>query len=152
MNNGQVESAIRDYLANVIHMSLATCINNKPWVCEVHFVYDNELNVYWRSKQDSRHSQEIAQNPRVAGNIVEQYDMSDKPRGVYFEGAAEKLESVQIGDGVYELFAKRFGLGEEAIEEAKTDGGHKFYKVNVSDMYLFDSRESSPSQKYMLEC
>lgn len=131
-------------------MSLATCVDNKPWVCEVHFVYDDALNIYWRSKQDRRHSQEIAQNPHVAGNIVEQHGSGDKPRGVYFEGVAEKLENVESGDEVYELFAERFGLGEEVVQDAKSDDGHKFYKINVTDMYLFDARESSPGRKYRL--
>lgn len=151
MNNEQVEKTIREYLPGVIHMSLATCVDGKPWMCEVHFVYDDELNIYWRSKQSRRHSQDIAQNPRVAGNIVEQHGMGDKPRGVYFEGTAERLDDVEMGDGVYELFAKRFGLGEEAVADAITEDGHKFYKVNVENIYLFDSRESSPSQKYRLE-
>ena len=151
MNNEAVEKAIREYLSGVIHMSLATCVDNKPWVCEVHFVYDNELNLYWRSKETRRHSQEIEQNPQVAGNIVEQHGPSDKPRGVYFEGTAEKLETTEVGDEVYELFVERFGLGPESVEEAKSEDGHKFYKVKVSDMSLFDSRESSPSQKYKLE-
>lgn len=145
-----VEKIIHEYLPGVIHMSLATSVDNKPWVCEVHFVYDNDLNIYWRSKEDRRHSQEIAQNPYVAGNIVEQHGSQDKPRGVYFEGVAEKLENIEAGDKVYKLFAERFGLGTEIVEDAKKDDGHKFYKVNVSNMYLFDSRESSPSQKYKL--
>ena len=151
MNNETVEKTIREYLTRVIHMSLATCVDNKPWVCEVHFVYDDQLNIYWRSKEDRRHSQEIAQNPRVAGNIVEQHGMTDKPRGVYFEGVAQKLEHVEVGDGVYERFAERFGLGEEIVEDANKDGGHMFYRVNVTNIYLFDARDSSPSQKYTLE-
>ncbi len=44
-----VEKVIREYLPKVIHMSLATCVDNRPWVCEVHFVYDDDLNLYWRS-------------------------------------------------------------------------------------------------------
>lgn len=150
MNNEAVEQAIREYLSDVIHMSLATSVDGRPWVCEVHFVYDDKLNIYWRSKLDRRHSKEIAQNPNVAGNIVEQHGMTDKPRGVYFEGHAERLDNVEIGDGVYELFAHRFELGPEILEDAKAETGHQFYKINVSDIYLFDSRESSPSQKYHL--
>ncbi|HLZ15367.1 MAG TPA: hypothetical protein VKQ34_05305 [Candidatus Saccharimonadales bacterium] len=36
-----IEQIIRDYLPDVVHMSLATCKDNKPWVCEVHFAYDD---------------------------------------------------------------------------------------------------------------
>lgn len=52
-------------------MSLATSADNKPRVCEVYFVYDTDLNFYFRSKTSRRHSQEIAKNPYVSANIVE---------------------------------------------------------------------------------
>lgn len=141
-----VEQVIREYLPNVIHMSLATCTNNRPWVCEVHFVYDNDLNLYWRSLPDRRHSQEIAANPNVAGNIVEQHGEGMKPRGLYFEGKAEHLSNLTADSPEYKLFADRFGLGPEIL-----DNPPDFYKVSVSDWYVFDARESSPGQKYHLD-
>ncbi|HUS26770.1 MAG TPA: pyridoxamine 5'-phosphate oxidase family protein [Nevskiaceae bacterium] len=150
MNPQEVEQAIRNYLPLVVHMSLGTCANNKPWVCEVHFVYDNELNLYFRSLPSRRHSQEIAQNPNVAGNIVVQHQLGQKPRGVYFEGTAEKLAKVDENHVAYQECHKRFGLGPEILEDAKTDAGHGFYKITVSDFYLFDTLQSKPSQKYHL--
>ena len=127
-------------------MSLATCGDNKPWVCEVHFVYDDDLNIYWRSLPDRRHSQEIAANPNVAGNIVEQHRQGEQPRGLYFEGTAERLSGLTEESPEYQLFVQRFGLGPEIL-----DNPHMFYKATISDWYVFDARESSPSQKYRLE-
>ncbi|HVX58370.1 MAG TPA: pyridoxamine 5'-phosphate oxidase family protein [Candidatus Saccharimonadales bacterium] len=146
-----VEKTIREYLKNIVHMSLATCADNKPWVCEVHFAYDDDLNIYFRSLPSRRHSQEIAKNPNVAGDIVEQHDLSMRPRGVYYEGRAEMLKDVDINSSAFRALSDRIGTGEAEIEEAKTADGHKFYKISVSDFYLFDSRESKPSQKYHLE-
>lgn len=131
-------------------MSLATSKDNKPWVCEVHFVYDNDLNLYFRSKADRRHSIEIMENPNVAGNIVTQHEVGEKPRGVYFEGIAEKLLDVDEAHPAYTLYCARFDTGPEILEESKTDAGHSFYKVSVKNFYLFDSRESSLSKKYEL--
>ncbi|HSX23712.1 MAG TPA: pyridoxamine 5'-phosphate oxidase family protein, partial [Candidatus Saccharimonadales bacterium] len=137
-----VEQTIREYLPGVIHMSLATSAGNKPWVCEVHYAFDVELNLYFRSKPSRRHSQEIAQNPNVAGNIVEAHGLTDKPRAVYFEGRAEPLEEVNKNHIAYKLIHERLGLGPEVLEDAKQDDGHKFYKITVSNYYLFDTRES----------
>ena len=61
-----VEKVIREYLPEVIHMSLATSHNNVPWICEVHYAFDDELNLYFRSLQSRRHSKEIAENKQVA--------------------------------------------------------------------------------------
>lgn len=131
-------------------MSLATCRDNKPWVCEVHYVFDDNLNLYFRSKEIRRHSIEIAGNPFVAGDIVEQHSVDQVPRGVYFEGKAEILNNIDEKHQVYKLFCDRFDLDEEIIEDAKSENGHRFYKISVDKYYLFDSRESNPSQKYEL--
>lgn len=144
-----IEKIVREYLAGVLHMSLATSIDDKPWVCEVHFVFDEDLNLYFRSKMSRRHSQEIAKNKNVGGNIVEQHALDDKVRGVYFEGTAEMIE-VTENDEIYKLFAKRMNADEKIIEDAQKDDGHKFYKVSVENFYLFDSRNSTPSKKYKL--
>jgi uncharacterized protein YhbP (UPF0306 family) len=146
-----VEKTIREYLPNVLHMSLATSVNNKPWVCEVHFVYDDELNLYWRSKVDRRHSQEIAENPNVAGTIVEQHALEDRPRGLYFEGTAAIVHDMDGDDPVVRRFIERLDADADFLDKVEQPDGHPIYKVTVSDWYLFDSRESSPSQKYHLE-
>jgi len=134
-----VERLIRQYLAGQYHLSLATCVENKPWVCEVHFVYDDDLNFYFLSKPSRRHSKEIAKNPNVAGNIVKQHSAKDKPRGVYFEGRAEMID-VPESHTAYKLYDERFGLGEGIRKEIKTDpAGHKFYKVIPAEFMIFDA-------------
>src|ERR1700754_2964088 len=146
-----VEKAIREYLPNILHMSLGTSSDNRPWVCEVHFVYDDDLNLYWRSMPSRRHSQEIAQNPNVAGNIVEQHAKNEKPRGLYFEGIAERLHDVEPGGWLHRLFQDRLGDFAADLRDINDEDGRQFYKVNVADWYVFDVRESVPPQKYHLE-
>jgi uncharacterized protein YhbP (UPF0306 family) len=145
-----IEQKIREYLPDILHMSLATSAGNKPWVCEVHFAYDKDLNLYFRSKPDRRHSQELAKNPNVAGNIITQHAAEQKPRGVYFEGTAKIVQDIDEDHPAYKSFEQRLGVGPEILEDAKKDDGHKIYKISVSNYYLFDSRESSPSRKYHL--
>jgi len=144
-----VEQTIRDYLPEILHMSLGTCVDNRPWVCEVHFVYDDELNLYFRSLPSRRHSQEIAANPHVAGNIVTQHPIDLKPRGVYFEGTAEVLHAVDENHPAYMLFCDRLKKDSSILDEARDPQGTQFYKITVSDFYLLDSREG-PFQKYHL--
>lgn len=146
-----IEQKIREYLPQIIHMSLATCFDGQPWVCEVHYVFDDELNLYFRSKPERRHSLEIAKNNNVAGNIVTQHFKDQSVRGVYFEGKAQLLENIDQYTLVHELFYERFGKDSSIVDEAKREDGHKFYKIEVDKFYLFDSYESTPSQKYELE-
>lgn len=145
-----IEKIVREYIDKSLHMSLATVSGDRPWVCEVHFVYDEDLNLYWRSLASRRHSQEIAANPNVAGNIVKQHALDEYPHAVYFEGEAEMLADRLEQEKVLPLFVSRLGAGEAAVDEAQTDDGHKFYKVTVENWYAFGKFGGDKGQKYEL--
>lgn len=145
------EQAIREYLPSIIHLSLATTREAKPWVCEVHFAYDEELNIYFRSLTSRRHSQEIADNPSVAGNMIVQHALGAPVRGVYFEGAAQLLTAQAEQRQAFRYLQERLHFTADVWEESQRDDGHKFYKIKVQTFYLFDSIESKPSQKYELK-
>lgn len=132
-----VEKVVREYIEKSIHMSLATSRDDKPWVCEVHFVYDNGLNLYFRSLSTRRHSQDIASNPNVAGNIVKQHTAEEYPHAIYFEGRAEMVTEDGQRQKIYPLFKKRMGIDDSIIEEAKKADGHQFYKITVENWYTF---------------
>lgn len=149
----EIEQLIRNYLPNIIHMSLGTCVDNKPWVCEVHYAYDQELNLYFNSLPSRRHSQEIIQNPHVSGNIVVQHGLGEKPQGVYFEGKAAIVEDPEEVETALREYGGRFTDRADfaKAELAKEDGG-RFYKITVSDFYVFDVRgELNPPGKHHLK-
>jgi uncharacterized protein YhbP (UPF0306 family) len=144
------EKVIREYLPKIVHLSLATVKDNKPWVCEVHFAYDDALNLYFRSLLSRRHSKELAQNPHVAGNIIVQHSLDAKPVGVYFEGTAKLLEPGDEQQPAFEAIKRRLGADDSILEEAKREDGHQFYKINVETYYVFGSFNGQPSAKYEL--
>lgn len=147
----ELEAIIREYLDKTIHMSLATATQDgKPWVCEVHFTYDDNLNIYWRSKESRRHSQEIADNPRVAGNIVKQHALDEYPHAIYFEGVAELVRDKTNYERIAELFKQRSIGGDGIVEEASTQDGHRFYRVVVENWYAFGKFGRDSGQKYHL--
>jgi len=139
MNEQEIEQIIREYIPQIIHMSLATVRDNKPWVCEVHFVYDDELNLYFGSSTKTRHAQEITDNPRVAGNIATQHHKNQKVRCVDFEGTARVLTSDEAEKTAFVAYEQRYGKSEGLLNEIRKDGDFKFFKINVENFYLFDS-------------
>lgn len=148
----EIEQFIRQYLPNVIHMSLGTCIDNKPWVCEVHYAYDEDLNLYFFSLPSTRHCQEIAQNSQVSGNIVIPHGLGEGPQGVYFEGNTEKLRDSQEVENALQTYGERFKeRAEFAKQELPKEDGWRFYKITVSNFYVFDVRgELNPPGKHHL--
>lgn len=146
-----VEMIIREYITKSLHMSLATSKGDEPWVTEVHFTYDEQLNLYWRSLIDRRHSQEIMLNPRVAGNIVKQHNIDESPHAIYFEGRAELIEDESQYDKLFPLFKKRLQATEDIVEDAKKADGHKFFKVTVSKWYAFGRFGTDKNTKHQLD-
>jgi uncharacterized protein YhbP (UPF0306 family) len=144
-----IEEIIREYIGKSIHMSLGTSRDNKPWVCEVHFVYDQDLNLYFRSLASRRHSEEIAANPFVSGNIVKQHVAGEYPHGIYFEGSAEMMESEEERRKVFHLFTEQ-GVPEAALADAAKEDGHKFYKITVGNWFAFGKFSGDKGQKYTL--
>lgn len=146
-----VEQIVRDNINKTIHLSLATCVENKPWVCELHFAYDDNLNLYFISTEDRRHSQEIAINSNVSGNIVKQHERGESVIGLYFEGVAEKLENVDANHAAFKALSAQQGFGEYTIEDAKKPDGHKFYRVTVAKWYAFGKFGADHGQKLQLD-
>lgn len=145
-----VEQVVREYIEKTVHMSLGTSHDGQPWVCEVHFAFDDDLNLYFRSKPSRRHSQEIRDNPKVAGNIVKQHNLDESVVGVYFEGAAVMLEGVTIDSTAYKVLNMRVQAPEKAVEEATHEDGHKFYKITVKNWCVFGRFGGDSGQKHEL--
>jgi uncharacterized protein YhbP (UPF0306 family) len=145
-----IEQFIREYVKDIGHMSLGTCVDGKPWVCEVHFAYDDKLQLYFISSPMRRHSLEIATNPYVSGNIVKQHKKGEKPSGVYFEGSAKLLSGITPGSDTYKLYVKQQGA-HPSLANLEHPEGPRFYKITVSDFYVFDATgKLGPPAKYHL--
>lgn len=127
--NLDVEKVVREHIQSTVHLSLATVSGDAPWVCEVHFAYDDGLNLYFRSLKSRRHSREIDANPKVAGNIIDKHEVGDEVLGVYFEGVAELVEDDKVRKEAAELLESRLKLDEDILGEAKDPDGHQLYKL-----------------------
>lgn len=145
-----LEELVREFIDKTVHLSLATAKDNRPWVSEVHFAYDEDLNIYWRSLTSRRHSQEIAANPYVSGSIVKQHQPNEPPKGLYFEGRAELLGPGLEQAKAYNCIKNRLVVPDGIFEEAQSPDGHQFYKISVSKFYLFGKFNDQPTQKYEL--
>jgi hypothetical protein len=123
----------------------------KPWVCEVHFAFDEELNLYFRSLRSRRHSQEIAKKPEVAGNICPQYGLEEGCGGaISFEGSCKMVADPAKLKQIFPFFAKKLGSTEKILEEAKDAEGHQFYKITIKNWYAYGKFGGVSAEKYCL--
>lgn len=135
------EQLIREYLKNskTKMLQLATSKDNQPWLCNVWFAADEDLNIYWFSSTTRRHSQEVAANSKVAGTICDPQNQDDTPMAIQFQGMAELLTDEADIAKARSVYEGRI-FDAEAIDKymANPDFPHRFYRITVELFVLFD--------------
>ncbi len=69
-------------------MTIATARGETPWAASVFYASDG-FTLYFLSDPDSRHSEDIVENPVVAVTVNEDYHDWRKIKGIQMEGKAE---------------------------------------------------------------
>ncbi len=70
ITTAELKEVIEDTLRDGLVISLATSSHDNPWSCALLYCWDTDYNLYWLTKDTTRHSQDIAVNPHVAANII----------------------------------------------------------------------------------
>ena len=147
-----LRNLIEEYLKEANMLQVVTAKDNQPWAATVYFAFDKNLNLYWISKPDRRHSVEIRENPKVAGVVVLAHTHGDKVRGLQLEGVAEEMSAEGIDEGL-KVYSERFWLPEERIKAILADtDGHRVYIIRPTLFVLFDEKNfpDNPRQEFKI--
>ena len=132
------QDLIIKYLDEARMIQVATSISDQPWCATVYFSVDNSHNLYWISLPTRRHSEEIRQNPKVAGAIVLPHTHGEKVRGLQFEGVAREISKPEEIRPLAESYMERYtatGLAEAMISGQNP---HRLYQIQPTLFVLFD--------------
>ncbi len=116
-------------------MSLGVSDEQGVWVADVIFVCDDDLNVYWMSTVDRRHSVAIESNPNVAAAITATMQPGEPDRGVQMSGVAEMTDSVPR-EVILRYFHKR--NKPEPAEDFVVSEEHQWYVLRPTRIELID--------------
>jgi uncharacterized protein YhbP (UPF0306 family) len=108
------EARALEYLASHRVVTLATNGPEGPWAAAV-FYLNIGFDLVFLSSAKSRHAQNLAANPAVAGTVQEDYEDWREIKGVQLEGMAKRLQ----GDDA----ARAWALYGEKVPVAKPGGG-----------------------------
>lgn len=124
-------------------MMVATVSGDQPWNATLYYVSDENLNLYWISKADTRHSQEIHEHKKVAAAIPIKF--SDLVVvGLQLEGDANLVEDQDEIKKASRLYTDKFQRGEDWYKDFLAGKNeHKLYKIKPRVVVLFD-RENFP--------
>ena len=148
------EQLIQEYFKKAKLMQLATVSSGKPWVSNVWFVADKDMNIYWFSSITRRHSIEVMRDSHVSAAICLPQTPADSPRGVQLEGSAElvtKPSEVAIAMGYF--IGRIFSIHQIKYFMADKETPHRFYKIKPTSIVLFDAVNfpDQPKQEYVLD-
>lgn len=152
MSELQPKDVVQKYLSEKKILQLATSQNGQPWLCNLHFTNDEEGAVYWISKQDRRHSLELAKNPKAAITIAVQ---TESPLiGIQAEGTATIVQDEQERRKVMNDYVERHHT-DQAFAKRVAEGidAHTVYKFTPVRFTLFDQEHfaSQPLQEWVIK-
>jgi uncharacterized protein YhbP (UPF0306 family) len=106
-------SKIAGLLAQCVALTVSTASpNGSPRAADVYFCSDANLNLYFYSDPASRHSRNIARDPRVAAAVrVESMDWHEI-KGMQFEGEAARVNDPDERTKAWRLICEKFPFYE----------------------------------------
>lgn len=138
MDQEKLRKLIEEILQNTRELSLATAVENIPWCAVLVFGHDKNLNLYWVSYENARHSVEIEKNKNVAATITMQPTGNGQDKGLQIQGEARKLKEEEILGAAREYFAKR---GTDKMPKTVEDvnkllEGRSWYTLKPTKMFV----------------
>ena len=137
-------------------LQIATSAAGAPWICTVCFARDESYNLYWFSRHSTRHSQEIALNPQVAGTVAPPFAIGDKSRGLQLFGVAgEVREEPDLSTGLAAM-QRRYDFTDERFEQLRTEVAHGsadygLYRFQPDQIILYDTVNFPESPRQTLD-
>lgn len=132
---------VLDYLRNHTVATLATSSKDDPWAAAVFYVNDG-YTLYFLSEPDSRHCRNLAENPRIAVTIQEDYSDWLEIKGVQLEGVVSETSGVEE-DRARKLYGRKFPvvglLAQAPAAIVKALAKVRWYKIVPQRIYFIDN-------------
>jgi uncharacterized protein YhbP (UPF0306 family) len=146
-----IQSLLRDYLQKPDVMQLATVHDGQPWACTVHFYADENLQIYWMSTPERRHSLEVKDDKRVAVAVAIRAERDKPPIGVQMEGDAERIDDEEEMKRIIPLYAQKFDRSQTLLDEVLSgQNENRLYRLKPRLYVVFDpeSFQDNPRQEW----
>ena len=137
----EVRAQVLSYLRDHRVVTLATGADGDPWAAAVFYVSDG-FRLFFLSSPTSRHSLNLARNPRVAATIQEDYADWLEIKGIQLEGLASEITGDQE-QLARQLYGEKFPLvgklaqAPAAIVEAMAKV--RWYQVVPERLFFVDN-------------
>ena len=126
-------------------MSLATLDDGGVWVADVIYIFDDELNIYWMSDPDVRHSRAILKNNQVAGAITISNKSKEPNLCIQFSGIAEKIDGPRFDLATKHLTKRGLPIPKETDDVLQGDSWYmlrpKFMDLINEELWGYEKKK-----------
>ncbi len=106
----EIPDQLHDFLAKRRLLSIATVDENSiPWISNVYYSSDDDLNLFFISPEDNNHSRHIAENKNISFSIAwyNEEDLGDR-KSVQGKGVCEKVTNIKEMANVLKIHLKKY--------------------------------------------
>lgn len=140
------EEKARKIIDENYYLTLATCLENDPWIAPLWYAVDEELVFYFISEHSSIHASHVKQNPNVAFSIYNSQEKPEDVNGFQIKGKAYELVFAEIPHALSTIFKKSgaelFKLRFKDWNNPRTYAGlakFRIYKLVPEHFYILDT-------------
>lgn len=127
----------KEILANIRYVTIATASKMaEPWGTPVLAVFDEQYNCYWTSMNNTQHSHNIQENPRVFLTCFDSTVLPGEGGGVYMEAQAMEMTDFTEITGAAELLYARKNKPVRNAEEFLGDSLKRMYKAAPKKFWI----------------
>lgn len=117
MTQEEFNEIARNIIKSNCYLTLATALDNEPWVAPLYYDIDEGYNFYYISQLSSKHTLHLLKNPHVAFAIFDSRQKTDTGNGVQGFGKVYQVLDKDLGE-VFKLIPQKFYILDP---EAKVD-------------------------------
>lgn len=102
-----MEEKAKNIIANNLFMTISTATpDGEPWVTPVFYAHDKNYTLYWYSAKNTKHSQLIERNSKVAIAIFNPHASEEEAGGVYIVAKAYEVTEDELPHVLNLYFSK----------------------------------------------
>lgn len=145
---------VKKYLIDHLQMVVAT-YGKFPWICTVYYAVDEDLSIYFLTSPSTIHSEQVAQNPKVAVAIADSpQSLTGKKAGLQMSGICTLLEKESEVREALSLWCEKLEVKSpdysyEGMQTGKISG--RMYKIVPKKIKFFNEKLAEEGEEKLIE-
>ncbi|MCA9391937.1 pyridoxamine 5'-phosphate oxidase family protein [candidate division WWE3 bacterium] len=114
------------------YMTIASCDESgNAWASTVCYAYDDDYKFYWVSFPNTKHQQNIKNNPNISFTIFDSHQDWGNGDGVQIEATAQQVSLTDLPHATKVYFSRNYPYGKNKVATAYGDGLRKLLQGKI---------------------